>query len=576
MSYRYLLPIDGKWREVYESDLRLAERGSAQQQADAAILRALIAEYQKNPLAYFLPHGPQADFINDTDIDFSLLLGSNQAGKTYALLAWLAVRIVPCDPSWPCFTKHGLRHIEWEGPKRAMLASYEMNVHCRRNLWPKLLKILPRDELQLYSPEWAREHGKHPRPILWRSTPQIELRCGSTIDFFSYEQQPQAWESMTYDLLAADEQIPEELFDAARMRGLTAQHWQGAVACTPHKIKGLAYTGGRTWIRRVVTGEDTKGMKHRIYKLKISDVPDVIVPKETKERRYKDLVADPLARGDMKRYRRGLSRWNGDFEDDTSLVYDNWNRAVHWIDPFPIPAYWTRVRGVDPGRVHPFGVLWAAISPEDDLVFYREYYEAGLGMADNVRNVITASGNERIHVGTITDSDGNVIARYEECMKAEEYLYSVMDPRNFKHPAQESTETVGEVYARLGLNCIAGSGMHNVEAVPIVREYFELVPGRKHILERLKLRENMGDAAPRAYVFNTLTVFRGEIESYMMKEDSEDPEPGNDHLMTAMKYLILEGPRYMGPDVRPPPVRSARRPAPAAEKVNPYTGWVTT
>lgn len=570
--------MQGQWRVFTEDDLAILERGSEEDQANADGLRELIAQYEANPLSFFLAHGGQKDFINDLSSDLTVLLGTNQGGKTFALLAWLALRIVRCDRNWPCFTDHGIKYIPWSGPKKAMLASYEMMIHCKRNLWPKLLRILPREELGLYSPQWARERGVQPKPVNWTTGPKIVLTCESEIEFYSYEQPAQAWESMTYDYLAADEQIPEDLYDAARTRGLTAQHWQSAIACTPHRIRGLAYTGGNTWIHRLYLGSGKKELKYKFYSLSMDDVPRVFISDDVKKARFKELVSDPLAQGNMRRYRHGRSRWYGEFEMSEGLVYDNWNPAIHWIDPFPIPTHWTRCRSVDPGRVHPFAVLWAAISPDGDVVLYREYYEAGLGMSENVRNVIAASGNRREMVGKDKDADGNDISRYEEVAVGEEYLFTVMDPRNFKHPAQESQETQGEVYARMGLNAIPGSGMRSEEAIPIVKSYLDCERGRKHLLVKLGLRDTVlgGDGeplsgAPILYVFNTLRMFRTEIEAYINKEETEKPVDRNDHLMTALKYLILQGPRYMGPDV------STERHRPAKEtpesSVDRYTGW---
>ena len=73
--------------------------------------------------------------------------------------------------------------------------------------------------------------------------------------------------------------------------------------------------------------------------------------------------------------------------------------------------------------------------------------------------------------------------------------------------------------------------------------------------------------APLLYVFSTLRHFRAEIEGYINKPDSEDPIDKDDHLMTPLKYMILQRTTYMGrpedepalDDLRAEPMRMHRQ-----------------
>lgn len=53
-------------------------------------------------------------------------------------------------------------------------------------------------------------------------------------------------------------------------------------------------------------------------------------------------------------------------------------------------------------------------------------------------------------------------------------------------------------------------------------------------------------STPRLYVFNTLKFFRTEIEMYGYKPDTNRPTDKDDHSLTALKYLLLSTPRYLG------------------------------
>jgi len=55
-------------------------------------------------------------------------------------------------------------------------------------------------------------------------------------------------------------------------------------------------------------------------------------------------------------------------------VYPMFDPDTHVIDPFEIPSHWPRIRGIDFGHRDPFVCLWAAVGPQGELYFYREYH----------------------------------------------------------------------------------------------------------------------------------------------------------------------------------------------------------
>lgn len=556
----YKIPVNGVWKCFDDAWLLQLEATGRKKEAEQ--VRALIEQYEANRLAYFLAHGGGLDFLNDHESELSILLSGIQDGKTYTGAAWLSLRTIPCDPSWPCFKHHGIKHIPFTNPVDVGIASYEMSVHCRRKLWPTLREILPVHELRDYSPHWKPRDGRlKMKTPNWQSAPSIPLACGSRMDFYAYKQAAEAFTSMSYRAWHFDEQVPEEHFDNAHDRGATMDNFQIAITATPHRVPGRPDTGAGGWIHKLVLGARTKGITFKVYKIKVEDVPDAIKSAKKKQSEYKKFIEEPRASGVLARIRAGESKWFGDFEYSEGLVYDNWNRSMQWIDPFPIPSTWTLVRGVDPGQKVPFAVLWAAMTPWGDMVLYREYYEAGLGMAENVRRTIAMSGNRREEIGKRKDQDGNTTVMFQEVQDKEHYLFTVMDGRTFAQPSSESMLTQGDIFAQLGLRCIPASGAKGEQAIPIVREWLEPIPGREHLLVRMKLaKEILGydkkpvAATPKLYVFNTLHSFRGEIESYVHKPDSEKPVDKDDHLLSALRYAILANPRYRGPIQREDPV----------------------
>jgi hypothetical protein len=120
-------------------------------------------------------------------------------------------------------------------------------------------------------------------------------------------------------------------------------------------------------------------------------------------------------------------------EGDWSIVegafFDNWSSARNVVEPFAVPADWTRFRSLDWGSARPFSVGWWAVAgettragrvaiPRGALVRYREWYgrgskpNEGLKMAAEAvaRGIVEREAGERIAYGVadpaIFASDG--------------------------------------------------------------------------------------------------------------------------------------------------------------------------
>jgi len=69
---------------------------------------------------------------------------------------------------------------------------------------------------------------------------------------------------------------------------------------------------------------------------------------------------------------------DGDWDVTDGAVFEEFDRAIHVVEPFTIPHNWTRVRAGDYGYASPSCVLWGAIDWDSNLWIYRELYEKGL------------------------------------------------------------------------------------------------------------------------------------------------------------------------------------------------------
>lgn len=95
-------------------------------------------------------------------------------------------------------------------------------------------------------------------------------------------------------------------------------------------------------------------------------------------------------------------------------VYDEWDEAVHVLDPFEIPSDWPRYRSIDFGFVHPFVVQWWAHDWDGRLYLYRELYGTSRIVSDWAELIKRHSEGERIE-WTVCDHDREDRATLEAC-----------------------------------------------------------------------------------------------------------------------------------------------------------------
>lgn len=206
------------------------------------------------------------------------------------------------------------------------------------------------------------------------------------------------------------------------------------------------------------------------------------------------------------RYQRlRLGKWVG----AEGLIYQEYDRDKHLIDPFPIPEDWPRFRTIDFGYTNPFVALWAAQDPDGRLYIYREYYMTQRLVEDWALDIVRASEGER-------------------------YRFTVAD-----HDAE-------------GRGTLERRGISTLPARKDVSEGIQAVQAR--------LRKQ-GDGKPRLFIFrdcrlnspdpllvdkhkptSTAEEFDGYVWARVQHSDSskEVPRKEDDHGMDALRYLCYE------------------------------------
>ena len=514
---------------------------------EGASVLALEQEYLANPLQFFMPShldgGGALGFLNDDQNSIRALYAGNQRGKTQTGIVDILLDAIPCRPEWAIFAQHGVKYRPWTGPKQIGMATSEWTV-MDRVLWRRLRDTIPKEQLGDYDPRL-----KQAREIAWRVNPKISLMCGTEIYFYVYEQKQGPFEGQVLHRFYWDEQGELSKFNGIdeRLRTVRGRHTFGL---TPHKVEGRPDTGARSWLSKMMASKQSKGHTIARYLIKPGDVPDWVYPETEKAKAYQKHIVEPEALQNLKAIREGRSRYFGEEEDASGLVYDEWDDKYHLVEPFPIPDSWTRYRGLDHGTVNPTTCLWAAVSPDGYIYLYREYYRRGETIYDNVASIVTASGNRLKPLGT---SQGKVkgifYERHLEEYLGERYHHTVLDGRSAATGDAISGLTLGTLYSWAGLRVTPASGKTTTVGIAAVKELLKIDAKVPHPRNGI-----MG--APRLMAFGNLKEFLRELRGYAMQEfrseraaaganQKEKPVGKDDHLMDPLSYLSQIPMRYV-------------------------------
>lgn len=223
-------------------------------------------------------------------------------------------------------------------------------------------------------------------------------------------------------------------------------------------------------------------------------------------------VLDNLTGVRKKRLRLGL--WVA----AEGTVYD-FDRAVHLIDPFPVPDTWTRIRSIDFGFTNPFVCQWWALDNDGRMYLYREIYMT--------RRTV------KVHAQKIKEIEQWYLSSGEDNPDRERVAYTLAD-----HDAEDRATLAEE---RIGSTAATKA----------------LSPGIQKVQERLKIA---GDGKPRMFIMRGALVERDEelaqqrhpvcteqeFEMYMWpkgadgKPIKEVPVDMYNHGMDTARYAVMK------------------------------------
>lgn len=441
---------------------------TARQRSAVATLREFV---DRNPLAGAnLWHTPapgtsQREAVRAAltpDLLVAVILGGNRSGKSEvgAMLSVLFA-LGSHDAAVKIFAKRNqLTDVIGTIPARPGL------VCCSALTGNDSIRVL-REKVSTYLPagtEWSNRYG--------HGEATARLPGGGMIIFKSNDQKARAFQGADWDFLLLDEEHEQPVFNEARMR-LVDRAGRACFTMTPLK--------GKTWVWSRFVHDREPGSA--VYALNSRDNP--YVPQ--------DYLEALLAKyGPHER----AARERGEFTALEGRVYE-FSRALHVIDPAPVPDGAGIYVGVDFGVRNPFAAVFAYVDDDDRVIVFDLWYRAGL-----------------------------TISRHAEAIK---------DILNGRTPEWIVADPEDKA-SRLAL-----ARDHGIANVPAKKGPGSVRAGISAVAERLSLS---ADGSPGLLIMSNCRDLIDEFEGYVWAEH-RDGEPvdkpkarSQDHALDALRYLI--------------------------------------
>lgn len=256
-------------------------------------------------------------------------------------------------------------------------------------------------------------------------------------------------------------------------------------------------------------GEST-GLHSDYKSWRFTSYDNPYIPKEEIDNAKKELTEDTF-----------YQEYMADFRKYTGLVYKDFQREVHVIEPFDIPDGWVGYRGIDFGSTNPTACLWIFVDNDDNWWVVDEHYQTGETIDYHAGKI-----NSNRHSVRVSQTYGDP--------SGAQYITEFAQRGIYITPATKETSTAFNTWVRYKIEKVAERLKPTFgHTVPELRNSFGGKPN--------------GTGMPKLFVFNNCTNTIREFETYRWKEKSvtqaqdlnepDVPEKANDHAMDALSYF---------------------------------------
>lgn len=266
-------------------------------------------------------------------------------------------------------------------------------------------------------PQGAYKYNKTEHDLVFKNGSVISFR------YYTRDEDSRNFQGIEYDVIFIDEatQLLENHFKeiSASCRGINPFPKRIYLTCNP----GGA---GHAWVKRLfIDREFREGEDPEEY----SFIQALVTDNKKLLEENPDYIKILQALSPRKR-----EAWlHGKWDLIEGQYFNEFDRSLHVIDPFHIPSDWRRYRAIDYG-LDMLSCLWIAVSPEREVIVYRELHEENLIISEAARKI-------------------NALTDYERG----ERIYQTLAPPDLWNRSQETGKSKNRLFYESGLNLTKSS-----------------------------------------------------------------------------------------------------------------------
>jgi phage terminase large subunit len=252
-----------------------------------------------------------------------------------------------------------------------------------RNTFPELQRSLVLVSVTIYPTSVASYNQSR---YVW------QFINGSRIEFgyLESDKDVQKYQSAEYDVIRFDELTHFTEFQytymISRIRGAND---------FPKQIKSSTNPGnrGHAWVK----ARFIDSMPPETVYTDANGRTRIFIPAKVQDNKFLiDADPDYIKRLDQlpEDQRRALR--DGDWDTFEGQYFPEFNREIHVIEPFEIPAHWRRYRALDYG-LDMLACYWVAVDGQEKSYVYKELYRDNLIISDAAKAILRVNGNDNIY-----------------------------------------------------------------------------------------------------------------------------------------------------------------------------------
>lgn len=289
----------------------------------------------------YKPHPKQEEFHKAVDKKTRLYIGGNRSGKTVAGIV---------EDIWWLTKRHPYRSFS-SRPVAGRIVSVDFTNGIAQIIIPMLKQWIPPSELRGGS--WSDAYEAQIRTLFFDNGSQVEL--------MSYDQDLDKFAGTSRDFIHYDEEPPNDIYTECQMRLIDRK---GCSWLTMTPVEGM------TWVYDSIYEKGVDGDNPRIKVIEVDITDNPYLDKQEVEE-----VMATIEDEDER-----LARSQGKFVQLGGLVYKNFDRKIHVVDPIDPkllndPVKFEQYMSLDHGFNNPTSVHWHAVNQKNKVLTFDEHYE---------------------------------------------------------------------------------------------------------------------------------------------------------------------------------------------------------